>query len=466
MLFHIDVLLHKSTRLHLLTVCCILVGITSIVILSSALWTTQSFGYTTVVDAPRVVSGTGLNTLASGAELDLFDSSLYLRGSPTDKFRDNLLSDTLYITSWISAGWTNDVMTYMNLIYLGILTNRVPIVPMFTPSHIGGGVPPINFGEVFDMRRLRIGMNKPVIEWHEVKNRSSEVIDEVGCWNTWEAVQQHEHFPRRSSVPNRLKLDISYTRAPSWIKLIPHFEHDRFADFSSLAVLAFPEGRKEYATEPRESPESHTRLPPDEHMLCYDYLYYVCTHQSYEFDFDYSPAWFFVGQFMHWTPKLESLADVYIRKAFGTERTAETPPWIAIHVRHGDFLDWCGQTPMDSCFASVSVIARRVEEVQQEILERKRIYVQHVIMTSDEKNATWWNSVAERGWFRIDSNDTVQHYGAWYPLLIDAVIQSGGLGFVGTDRSTMSVLARRRVQSWRDGAVRTIRWGRPDSDAH
>lgn len=53
-----------------------------------------------------------------------------------------------------------------------------------------------------------------------------------------------------------------------------------------------------------------------------------------------------------------------------------------------------------------------------------------------------------------------------YPVLIDAVIQSGGLGFVGTDGSTMSLLGRRRVQSWRNGSVRTVKWGRPGADNH
>jgi len=55
---------------------------------------------------------------------------------------------------------------------------------------------------------------------------------------------------------------------------------------------------------------------------------------------------------------------------------------------------------------------------------------------------------------------------ARYPVLIDAVVQSGGVGFVGTDRSTMSGLARRRVESWKDGAVRTFKWGTADADNH
>lgn len=53
-----------------------------------------------------------------------------------------------------------------------------------------------------------------------------------------------------------------------------------------------------------------------------------------------------------------------------------------------------------------------------------------------------------------------------YPVLIDAAIQSGGVGFVGTDRSTMSILARRRTESWQNGVTRTFKWGTPDSDAH
>jgi hypothetical protein len=77
---------------------------------------------------------------------------------------------------------------------------------MFVPSHIGGDKPTIDFGEVFDMQRLAQGIGIPVLEWHQVKNRSSDALDELGCWNTWEAVQDREAFPRRSVVPNYLKL--------------------------------------------------------------------------------------------------------------------------------------------------------------------------------------------------------------------------------------------------------------------
>jgi len=179
-----------------------------------------------------------------------------------------------------------------------MITDRIPIVSMFIPSHIGGDKPPIDFGSVFDVQRLARGIGIPVLEWHEVKNRSSNVLDELGCWNTWEAVQYDEAFPRKSVVPNLLSLgtflptkrpwtmlitqiqsDISYTKAPSWIKVVPHFEHDKHAYFWALASLAFPEGRQENLQPPLASPIHHAFLPPDEQLLCYDYLYYACAHQ-------------------------------------------------------------------------------------------------------------------------------------------------------------------------------------------
>lgn len=97
-------------------------------------------------------------------------------------------------------------MTYMNLIYLGIVTDRVPVVAMFTPSHVGGSAGVITFGEVFDVPRFNKESGVPLLEWLEVKDPESQVVDDIGCWNIWEAVQYYEHYPRGSTVPEWLKL--------------------------------------------------------------------------------------------------------------------------------------------------------------------------------------------------------------------------------------------------------------------
>ncbi|KAF9041716.1 hypothetical protein BDZ89DRAFT_1060087 [Hymenopellis radicata] len=390
-----------------------------------------------------------------------------LRGEPAAHFRDALRPDVKYITSWPAAGWTNDVMTLINLIYLGIITERVPILPPFTPSHVlqDGPASELPFGDVFDVPRMQKLMNTPILEWRDVKNRAIAGDDELGCWNVWEATQYNEPNPRRSSVPELLKLDISYTLAPSWIKLYPNYEHDQHTTFWALARLASPETREVSLVTPLPSP-NNVSLAPDEQLLCYDYLYYVCAQQPYEYDFEYSPAWRFVAQYMHFTPALEKLANTYINRAIGIPDDEPTPPYIGIHVRHSDFHWACGDFPKEDCFAPLSVIARRVQEVKDELLEKSGRIVDHVVVTSDEKDPAWWQDVANLGWVAPDHSQTIQLFGPWYPVLIDAVIQSGGAGFVGTARSTMSIIAARRAATWQNGATRYVEWGRPGADDH
>ena len=77
-------------------------------------------------------------------------------------------------------------------------------------------------------------------------------------------------------------LDISYTKTPAWVKILPNYPHDRHSSFFSLAALGYPEMRTEAlrATDlvVHESAINHVRLPPDEQLLCYDYLYYTATN--------------------------------------------------------------------------------------------------------------------------------------------------------------------------------------------
>ncbi|KAF7347626.1 hypothetical protein MVEN_01519500 [Mycena venus] len=385
--------------------------------------------------------------------LNPLDPLFSVNGLPAGSFRDNLRADTKYITSWGSGGWSNDVISIIASL----------CSPVFLPSHFmfnnfGDDHSPLPFGDVFDLPHLRKAIKRPVLEWRDVKASKSIVLDDIGCWNVWESIQYHDKAPRQSFAPWFLKLDISYTKTPDWIKMKKNFEHDRFSSFWALASLAFSSKRNTSLVPPLPSPKHNMSLAPDEHMLCYDFLYYVAAHQSHEIELDYSPAWRFVGQHMRWAIRLERLGKQYLRR---------TLDFIAVHVRHNDFKDWCepGVT-LEECFAPLSAFQRRVREVQDEIKERKGIEVKHVIMTSDEKNHTWWRDVDKLGWLGVDHTRTKELYGHWYPILLDTVIQSKAAGFVGTARSTVSVLATRRVQSWQGGPVRMVQWGKKDADAH
>ena len=125
----------------------------------------------------------------------------------------------------------------------------------------------------------------------------------------------------------------------------------------------------------------------------------------------------------------------------------------------------------------------RYREVQTELLRTKHIHIpaHHVIMTSDEEDEGWWEEVGMIGWRRVDHvrMRTGERFGRWcvssfllhffsiaysmcsrcarYPLVLDSVVQSNGVGFVGTDRSTFSILSMRRVMDWNEGVVRMVR---------
>ncbi|KAJ7757463.1 hypothetical protein B0H16DRAFT_1536747 [Mycena metata] len=392
-----------------------------------------------------------------------------LNGPSTPSFRENLRNDTKYITSWGSAaGWTNDVITLINLVYLGLITDRTAILPVFMSAHLPGDPPPLFFGEAFDVPRLRKSLGKPVLEWNEVKQTRSPIVDEIGCWNTWESVQYNDRGHRHSNVPWFLNLDISWTKTPYWIKMIPNFEHDQHATFWSLAALAYPDAREANLVPPLPSPQHKVSLPPDEQLLCFDFLYYVAAQEPFEIGLDYSPAWRYVGQYMRFTPALEQLADEYVRITLEIGARDPIPPFISVHARHSDFKGWCGDFTPKECFAPISVLDRRVQEVRDEIWRRKGIMVHQVLITSDERDPAWWAEVAALGWRTPDHARlrTEEVHGVWFPVLLDAVIQSQGAGFVGTDRSTFSILSARRVNSWHDGPTRLVKWGRPGADDH
>ncbi|KAJ7269244.1 hypothetical protein B0H12DRAFT_1094832 [Mycena haematopus] len=414
-------------------------------------------------------SGSQAETVVLTPLLDPLDPLASLNGPPTSAYKDNLRNQAKYITSWgSSAGWANDVIGSMNLIYLGQITDRVSILPPFMSTHLPENTPPLFFGEAFDVQRLRNSLGSPLLEWREVKKTDSEVLDDIGCWNVWETVQYNDKAPRHSAVHDKLRLDISYTKTPEWVKMIPNYEHDQHSTFWSLASLAFPDARAANLGRPLPSPQHRLSLPPDEQLLCFDFLYYLVAREPYEIELDYSPAWRYVGQHMRWAPTLDRLTDVYIRHSLRLGTHDPIPPFISVHARRDDFQGWCGEYTNEQCFAPLHAIARRVDEVKAEIWQQKRIAVNHVIITSDERDEAWWDDVADLGWRTPDHArlKTEERHGAWYPVLIDAAIHSRGSGFVGTDRSTFSILAGRRVKSWNEGPVRMVQWGRPGADDH
>ncbi|KAJ7740377.1 hypothetical protein B0H16DRAFT_1567470, partial [Mycena metata] len=311
------------------------------------------------------------------------EEAVVLNGSPTDTFQDNLRHDVQYTTTWPGTGFTNKAMSLMNLIYLTMLTERVPILPAFNPSHFSGGLPDT---------RLTKELRMPILELWQVKDRKSITVDSLGCWN---------------------------------VKLKPDTANEAHAKFTGLMALAFPEQCNRNLRTPSKSPLLDLSLPPNEQLLCFDNLYYTANIEGFKFERDYSTAWRLVGKHLHWNPQIEEFARGYVHRTFKLCVDITIPPYITIHS--GTVTSKVRATPsVDECFAPLSAIARRVDEVKKELQRLKDITAMHVILTSGKTNITWWEEVVAYGWYRIDHSAMALTYGIWYPVLIDTAIQSEG----------------------------------------
>jgi len=315
----------------------------------------------------------------------------------------------------------------------------------------------MRFSDIFDVPRLERALNMPILEWDDIKlapeNVSFVPKEDLGCWSSWMAGGQDNKEPRESESPRLLGLNVQYTPVPRGHKM--YGEGDWHLLFGRLTQLAYPAGR----TAALKDVKPLRKREPDEQMLCFDWLYYLGLDRSFEWEHEYAPQWQLIAKHMHWNPKLEAVADDYLRRHFGVSANEAVPPFIAVHARRDDFADGCpGRNT--SCLPNYDQLKERVYDVQFDLWKTIGLQVDNVLVMSDEKNPAWWAGVAENGWGWVDHNKemTKETYGLWYEMLLDVVFHSKGAGFIGTDGSTMSLLAERRVKDWNGGATARLLW--------
>ncbi|KAF8160716.1 hypothetical protein B0H34DRAFT_697820 [Crassisporium funariophilum] len=399
-----------------------------------------------------------------------WDTSWVRKGPPTERFRDNLRNDTSYITTWSNAGFTNQFMNYVNMIYLGTLSDRVPILPPFAPDHhISSSAGVIPFADIFDLSHLRRVLQTPILEWRDVKTLPSHLssdpysateIEDLGCWSTRE--ESSSEPIRAENVVHHLGLDVSYTRVPSQTRFKPKDPNEPHVVFSQLAASVFPvdpikppDALPNFAP----SPLGHN-LPPDVSLTCYDRLYYATSGVDvYEWRFSWSPAWRTIARHLRFTESVSRLGEEYLLKTLGLGPAwDELPPFIAVHVRRGDFANFCSEDSNTDCLPPLSVYEERVEDVKTELMSKLGLVPENVLLMSDEKSPLFWEEVRSMGWLHINHTQerTIERFGEWYPPLIDIVAQSYAVGFVGTEDSTFSLISQRRVEDWNGGVSRTV----------
>jgi hypothetical protein len=282
---------------------------------------------------------------------------------------------------------------------------------------------------------------------------------------------------------------------------------------------ASPSNPNPLSSEPLRDPfpsRRHNRLEkPDTDVVCYDSLYFVVSNTPYEWEKEYSMPWNLVGKHARWSDRIRTLTrqalaitlehhkrDI-MRPIRGesdwredrdgkkhhpndvkalNERDRILTKYISIHARHGDFLAGCEARKEQGkpCYPPLSSFEQLVEEIEQELRDQGRLSWAEgrlpVIVTSDETDEEWWTEVLRYGWKRVKyppsldlppgftnikgaeeegvSKETYDKL--WDRMLVEIAIQGYGTGFIGTQASTMSLMAQRRVEHWQDGVTRTV----------
>lgn len=152
----------------------------------------------------------------------------------------------------------------------------------------------------------------------------------------------------------------------------------------------------------------------------------VISLATYKCSEEWQPSWLNVGRHVHFAPRIEDITRSALRHAFGLGIDEEVPPFVAIHVRHGDFKDACYDWSIEECWAPLERYALRVEQVQAQLRDEHNVDAKFVLMTSDERNATWWEETEKLGWKRINyatqPNDEI--LGKWYVcLMVSSVLE-------------------------------------------
>jgi hypothetical protein len=121
--------------------------------------------------------------------------------------------------------------------------------------------------------------------------------------------------------------DISYTPIPKSFKQNP-WEGDFHVSSLKLSTLPFPSARRAALAEnsPLKSPLYELVMKPDEHMVCFDFLYWTAVIKEWEWEEDYNPVWRLIGRYAHWTDELSELANGYLRRIMGLHEDEDIPP--------------------------------------------------------------------------------------------------------------------------------------------
>ncbi|GAA6058078.1 hypothetical protein JCM3770_002252 [Rhodotorula araucariae] len=433
------------------------------------------------------------------AEQVRFNKSYVLNfpDQPQDTLRSQIKPDVRYITTMSYGGHANQFMAIENLLYLAKLLSRVAIIPTLTALHFDET--PRDFSVFYDLDRFYYETEIPAVEMSALKRwdlTNPPPLEDLSCWSILEQTAGDRNINDGSMAVHNI--DVKYWPLPRmesgsegfnlWFESIHDFDYNREARDKWVARVK-KELLPQQSPPPRPTGKNAKALsksqtlkpgfdplraaPPEENLLCLDTTFFLGSRifppayplgKQYEAPRSYEGhGWIQAGQYMHFSPQLEDLADQYLLNLFGAKSLSDVPPFISVHIRRGDFQSARGLTSLEAYTDAVQRARNRLDwrmdhpdgwvgagHARQKYFPGVRGRDYAVVATTDEEpGSDFVRQLKENlGWKVVDHAHmrTEEELGAWYPTMVDAAVLARGRAFVGTEWSTFSYLAGLRVK--------------------
>ncbi|GAA5958336.1 hypothetical protein JCM3765_004797 [Sporobolomyces pararoseus] len=379
---------------------------------------------------------------------------------PQATLHANLREDLTYLTSFPYAGLTNQLLSMFKLVYLAKRLGRQAILPDLEPNHGEGGY--ARFSEFYDLdyfsKQTRVG----IAEWKDLKtlntSKSTE-WEEIGCWGeggNFRPVSRYNTQTTLWPIPIHLrtKFGIEPTTTYSGIQTI---------DSNNRSVSDWINSK---VTQWFKTVENAPPLP-DRHLLCFQNLFYTSERNLTSYKFiegkkgdtvevegleKNGEVWLKVGQYLRFTPKIDHIVDELLTSLLNSSHS----PFIAIHLRQGDFLKLGRATNKTSEIKTK--FRKGLDDLHSKLttlpaLSEIEVDKLPVLFATDSTDPKLLKELKRLNWILIDHEKlkTKEKHGGWYPGLLDSAVLSRAIGLVGTKQSTFSYLAERRIESWNGG---------------
>lgn len=143
--------------------------------------------------------------------------------------------------------------------------------------------------------------------------------------------------------------------------------------------------------------------------------YYAAATGPREWWQPHAPVWTSIGRYARWHADVDQAADDYLRRLFELKKGVHVPEvswdgtlltllftdavctstwqFVTVHIRRGDFAKSCGTTGSKDCLATIATYKQAVHRVRAQVLDDAGTYARAVVVTTDEKDPVYLESL-------------------------------------------------------------------------